>query len=79
SLLDDEREIPAWIDDAIRKIVHPNPLKRYGELSEYVYDLRHPNMAFLNKARPPLMERNPVAFWKSVSLILTLIVIALLL
>ncbi|MGR9074395.1 MAG: protein kinase domain-containing protein, partial [Gammaproteobacteria bacterium] len=26
SLLDDEREIPAWIDDAIRKIVHPNPL-----------------------------------------------------
>ncbi|MGR9088933.1 MAG: protein kinase domain-containing protein [Gammaproteobacteria bacterium] len=79
SLLDDEREIPAWIDDAIRKIVHPNPLKRYGELSEYIYDLRHPNTAFLNKTRPPLMERNPVAFWKSVSLILTLIVIALLL
>ncbi|MBL6986479.1 MAG: bifunctional protein-serine/threonine kinase/phosphatase [Methylobacter sp.] len=78
SVLDDEREIPAWIDDAIRKIVHPNPHKRYEELSEYIYDLSHPNNAFLNMTRPPLMDRNPVAFWKSVSFILILIVVALL-
>jgi len=78
SVLDDEREIPAWIDDALRKALHPNPYKRYQELSEFIYDLRHPNKAFLNKIRPPLIERNPVAFWKSVSLILTLAVIALL-
>ncbi|MGR9045244.1 MAG: protein kinase domain-containing protein [Gammaproteobacteria bacterium] len=78
SVLDDEREIPAWIDDALRKVLHPNPYKRYQELSEFIYDLRHPNKAFLNKIRPPLIERNPIAFWKSVSLILTLAVIALL-
>jgi serine/threonine protein phosphatase PrpC len=78
SVLDDEREIPAWIDDAIRKTVQPNPNKRYEDLSEYIYDLRHPNQAFLNKTRPPLMERNPVIFWKSVSLILSLIIVTLL-
>ena len=78
SLLDDEREIPVWIDEVIRKAVHPNPYKRYEELSEFLYDLRHPNKAFLNKTRPPLMERNPVLFWKSVSLILAVIIAILL-
>ena len=78
SVLDDEREIPAWIDESIRKAVHPNPYKRYEELSEFLYDLRHPNKEFLNKTRPPLMERNPVVFWKSISFILAVIIVILL-
>ncbi|MGR8981058.1 MAG: protein kinase domain-containing protein [Gammaproteobacteria bacterium] len=78
SVLNDNREIPAWIDDVLRRAVHPNPYQRYEELSEFIYDLRHPNKAFLNKARPPLLERNPAAFWKGVSFILTLIIAALL-
>ena len=78
SVLDDDREIPAWLDEAIRKGVHPNPYKRYEELSEFLFDLRHPNKAFLNKSRPPLMERNPVLFWKSVSLVLMVIIAILL-
>ena len=78
SALDDDREIPAWVDDAIKKAVHPNPYKRYEELSEFMYDLRHPNKDFLNKIRPPLIERNPVAFWQGVSFILAIIVVVLL-
>jgi len=78
SALDDDREIPAWVDDAIKKAVHPNPYKRYEELSEFMYDLRHPNKDFLNKTRPPLIERNPVAFWQGVSFILAIIVVVLL-
>jgi len=78
SVLDDNREIPAWVDDAIKKAVHPNPYQRYSELSEFMYDLSHPNKAFLNRTRLPLMERNPVAFWKTVSLVLALLVVVLL-
>lgn len=66
----EQRLIPAWVDEAIRKAVHIDPLKRYAELSEFDYDLHHPNREFLKKTRPPLLERNPVKFWKSVSLIL---------
>ncbi|MBK7646573.1 MAG: bifunctional protein-serine/threonine kinase/phosphatase [Betaproteobacteria bacterium] len=77
TVLNEEREIPAWVDDAIRKAVEPNPFERYEELSEFVYDLHHPNNEFLNKTRPPLIERNPVIFWKSVSFVLMLVVIAL--
>lgn len=70
----DKRVIPVWIDETIKQAVHPNPNKRYEDVSEFIYDLRHPNKAFLNKTRPPLIERNPVIFWKVVSLILTLII-----
>jgi hypothetical protein len=76
-VLDDKREIPAWIDDVLRKAVHPNPSKRYGELSEFMFDLRHPNTAFLKKSRQPLLERNPLIFWRSVSFILAAIVLIL--
>ena len=78
SVLDEQRDIPAWIDMVLKKAVHPDPAKRYEELSEYVYDLRHPNKAFLSKTRAPLIERSPLAFWKGVSLLLAVLVVVLL-
>jgi len=78
SVLDDEREIPVWIDDVLKKSVHPNSYKRYQELSEFTTDLRRPNKEFLSRTRPPLLERNPALFWKSVSFILAAIIVALL-
>ena len=78
SLLNDNRAIPVWIDAALRKAVQPDPYERYEELSEFTYDLRHPNKALLNEKSPPLMDRNPLVFWKCVSLILTIIIAILL-
>ncbi|VAW49441.1 Serine/threonine protein kinase, partial [hydrothermal vent metagenome] len=52
--------------------------KRYEEISELLFNLRQPNKAFLNKSRPPLMERNPVVFWQGVSLSLALVIVFLL-
>lgn len=78
SVLDDEREIPVWMDGVLRKAVHPNPLRRYEALSEYVYELRHPNRAFLTRTRAPLAEQHPVRFWQAVSAILALILFVLL-
>ena len=74
----DHRKIPVWVDEAIKKAVAPNPYKRYEALSEFLFDLRHPNKSFLSKTRPPLIERNPVIFWKSISLILAIIIVILL-
>lgn len=78
SLLDEHRAIPAWIDEVLRKAVHPDPYQRYAELSEFVYDLRHPNDALMNKRPPPLLERNPLVFWQTLSFVLLLIIAALL-
>lgn len=78
SVLHPSREIPAFIDATLKKAVHPNPDKRYQELSELLFDLRHPSPEFLSQARPPLLERNPAAFWKGVSAILAVIILLLL-
>lgn len=74
----DDRHIPLWVDGAIKKALQPNPIKRYQVISEFLFDLRHPNKLFLNQSRPPLIERNPVVFWKTVSLMLSIIIAFLL-
>jgi serine/threonine protein phosphatase PrpC len=76
SVLDDNREIPAWIDGVLKRAVHPDPLKRYEALSEFTHDLRQPNARYL--APTALIERNPLLFWKSVTAVLVLIVVWLL-
>jgi serine/threonine protein phosphatase PrpC/ribosomal protein L39E len=77
SALTQDRGIPVWIDDVLKKAVQPNPAKRYEELSEFIYDLRHPRQEFLDRTRLPLIERNPVLFWKMLSIILMIIVVIL--
>jgi len=72
------KDIPVWVDDAIKKAVAINPIKRYQVLSEFAYDLRHPNPVFVSKTRPPLIERDPITFWKCVSLALAISVVVLL-
>ncbi len=78
SVLADDREIPVWVDETLKKALHPNPYKRYDELTEFIYDLKYPNPKFVSMHRPPLVERNPTAFWQLVSLGLTLVIIYLL-
>ena len=56
----------------------PDPARRYARLSEFVYDLRHPNPAFAGRTRVPLFERNPLLFWRLLSLVLALAVVWLL-
>jgi serine/threonine protein phosphatase PrpC len=70
SLVDDDSELPHWVDDALQRALQVNPLKRYSELSEFIYDIRHPNKGFLSRTRPPLIQRNPIMFWQGISFIL---------
>ncbi|MDA3947039.1 MAG: bifunctional protein-serine/threonine kinase/phosphatase [Helicobacteraceae bacterium] len=78
SLYSDDGNIPIWIDETLRKALQPDPNDRYEELSEFIYDLRHPNQKYVNKTRPPLYERNPVVIWKSISFVLAVVIVVLL-
>ncbi len=78
SVLADDRAIPAWIDDTLKKALNPDPDKRYDDLSEFIYDLRHPNPAFGHQTRKPLIDQHPVAFWQAVSFVLLLVIVLLL-
>jgi len=78
SALNDNSEIPAWIDGTLRRALHPDPDKRYEELSEYEFDLRRPNPNYLNSPPVPLIERNPLLFWQFLCFLLVCIVLTLL-
>jgi len=65
-----ERGIPPWLDEVLRKALQPDPNRRQAELSEFVHDLRQPSVAYLNRSRPPLLERNPLLFWRGATLLL---------
>ena len=58
--------------------MHIDPHKRYQELSEFTWDLSNPNPHFVRQDRPPLIERNPLAFWQGLSLFLFLLLLILL-
>ncbi|MCG8609556.1 MAG: bifunctional protein-serine/threonine kinase/phosphatase [Pseudomonadales bacterium] len=62
--------VPDWIDGALRKGCSISRESRYDSLSEFIFDLKHPNKSFLKSSKRPLIERNPLVFWKSLTLIL---------
>jgi len=61
--------VPIWLDGAIRKAVQPDPEKRYDVMSEFLADLSTPNPALM-RTHAPLLERDPVSFWRGLSFIL---------
>jgi serine/threonine protein phosphatase PrpC len=67
--------VPEWMDWAIRKAVSIDPAKRHEALSEFVADLRRPSDAFHRRSVAPLVERNPLLFWKALSAVLFLTVL----
>ncbi|MCF6314357.1 MAG: bifunctional protein-serine/threonine kinase/phosphatase [Verrucomicrobiales bacterium] len=70
--------VPTWIDQTLKKALSINADLRYDSLSEFIHDLRHPNPQYLKKQALPLIEKNPVLFWKLLCGILFAIIILLL-
>ncbi|MFI3158238.1 MAG: bifunctional protein-serine/threonine kinase/phosphatase [Methylococcaceae bacterium] len=63
--------VPIWIDGALKKATAIIPQFRYDDLSEFLYDLSTPNPKFLSAEEAiPLIQRNPLLFWKGLSAIL---------
>ena len=55
--------IPLWLDGALAKAVRTDLRTRYDSFSEFFYDLTHPNDSLI-KIKSPLIDKNPVLFWK---------------
>ncbi len=70
--------IPRWVDAVLEKAVHKSPAKRIEALSVLVEDLRRPNPEYSDRPPPALIERNPVAFWRGLSLLFFLLNLLLL-
>ena len=73
------KDIPDWIDAALEEAVQLTPQRRTEVLSAFVENLRKPNSSLKMAQDRPLLERNPLLFWKSLSFVLFLVCVALLL
>ncbi len=57
--------VPAWLEAVIMKAIEPDPERRYEHYSEMLFDLTHPDQVKPHMDRSaPLLERNPLAFYK---------------
>ncbi|MDH5302164.1 MAG: protein kinase [Gammaproteobacteria bacterium] len=72
SLRDLNDAVPAWVDAAIEKATQINPELRYSTLSEFFADLCKPNPALVKK-NLPLIQKSPLAFWKTLAGLLLLV------
>jgi protein phosphatase len=76
SVLSKDSELPVWLDLTLEKALQPDPNKRYQALSEFLYDLRHPNAEFQKPLS--LIELHPLWFWQCLCVLQTLIILWLL-
>jgi serine/threonine protein phosphatase PrpC/predicted Ser/Thr protein kinase len=68
--------IPPWLDLALKKATSPAPQRRYAAMSEFIRDLSVPNQSMVDSLEAaPLLERNPIRFWKLATLVLMSVVI----
>ena len=71
-------DLPKWIDLAIERACSPLPELRPDSFSEFLEDLKRPNAALVDSHdAAPLLKRDPLLFWQSLSGILALICIGL--
>jgi serine/threonine protein kinase len=65
-------DVPEWMDAALAKAVALDPARRYAELSEFTYDLAHPNHALAAVEPLPLLRRGTANFWRLLAGLLAL-------
>lgn len=67
-------DIPVWLDLALEKACAESPTRRYHAMSEFLADLSTPNERLVSDYQSaPLMTRNPLLFWQSMSAIMLVI------
>ncbi len=69
--------VPDWVDFALARACHRDPMRRYDSLSEFIADLRSPSSSFQPLRMRPLLEQNPLRFWKMLALIQALAIVVL--
>ncbi|UTT86868.1 bifunctional protein-serine/threonine kinase/phosphatase [Vibrio pelagius] len=67
-------DLPAWFDLVLQKACAEQPTERYSVLGDFISDLYTPNSKLVKrKTQQPLLNRNPIQFWKVLALLLGIV------
>ncbi len=67
--------IPDWMDAALHRAVALDAKDRYPEISEFLYDLRHPNTSLPVQTRRAISDRERADRWRNAAVGLVLLYI----
>lgn len=70
SALDPVPSLPPWVDDVLETALSTDPSRRFADVSEFTYALRHPDGTYSRRSARPLLERDPLVFWKAAAIAL---------
>lgn len=70
-------DLPAWVDAALRRALHPLPQRRHEALSAYVQALAAPPGDGRDARPSPWIDRDPTRFWRALSCALAVVVVVL--
>ncbi len=70
-------DLPAWLEAAVLKAIAVDPRDRFGDVFEFAFELENGAARAIAPAprKKSLHDRNPLIFWKAVSLLLLLFLI----
>ncbi|MBA6390283.1 bifunctional protein-serine/threonine kinase/phosphatase [Colwellia sp. BRX10-3] len=64
-------ELPLWLDLSLKTATEADPKLRYKAFSEFFSDLSNPRLNAVEEYKnQPLLQRNPILFWQSLSALL---------
>mgnify|MGYP000151745447 CR=1 FL=1 len=59
--------VPVWLDGAIKKALRFEPNIRHGDISEFLYEIEHPNPKYKKTYNVSLLSSNPSLPWQFLS------------
>ena len=68
-------DVPPWIDRVLKKAVEKDPRERYQSFSQFERDFTVPPVRPGKQDFSPLLERNPLLFWRGLSFLLALLLV----
>ena len=70
-------DLPSWLDQVLLRLIAIRPADRFDDVLECIFALEHGELHAAPGAprRRPLIERDPLRFWQTVSALLALLVL----
>jgi len=59
--------VPVWLDGTIKKALRFEANKRHGDVSEFLYEIEHPNPKYKRSYNAALLQANPSRPWQLLS------------
>ena len=56
--------VPVWLDGTIKKALRFEPNQRHGDVSEFLYEIEHPNPKYKKTYNTALLHSNPSLPWQ---------------